>query len=118
MAEEWIVSVYSKKPSRSVAVRTVIGEYSECGENHGKKVYQRLMVCPGHEDEPITVHLYFWDGRDGQHLQGWWFGKWSETGSASSVVWSNSEDIYGNSWALIRNISKRLTVVLVAISRY
>ena len=41
MDDEWIVSMYSRTKTMHVSVKTLIGEYRECGFNHGKKVYTK-----------------------------------------------------------------------------
>jgi hypothetical protein len=52
------------------AVVKIVGEYVEDGENHGKKCYKRIADESGDQ----SVHLYFWDQRDGWDCSGWWFG--------------------------------------------
>ena len=42
------------------------GTYQEHSHNHGKRVYKRHGSAEG--------YIYFWDARDGLHLQGWWLG--------------------------------------------
>lgn len=44
------------------------GRFHKAGMNHGKPVYNKEEVPSGSE-----VHAYFWDGRDGPDLCGWWF---------------------------------------------
>ena len=44
------------------------GRFHKAGMNHGKPVYKKEEVASGSE-----VHAYFWDGRDGPDLCGWWF---------------------------------------------
>merc|ERR1719271_1006794 len=41
----------------------VRGTYLAHGSNHGKPVYKREGVL-----------IYFWDDRDGETYNGWWFG--------------------------------------------
>ena len=64
------VSTQSKKDE--IGIRTLVGDYSEGGTNHGRKYFQKVQKIPGHEG--IQVFLYYWDNRDGQDFSGWWFG--------------------------------------------
>mmetsp|Transcript_98110 Transcript_98110/g.177121 ORF Transcript_98110/g.177121 Transcript_98110/m.177121 type:complete len:1018 (-) Transcript_98110:62-3115(-) len=68
------------------AMKTLIGEYVEKGENHGRKVFQK--VIPQGRSDIIDVLIYYWDGRDGDAFSGWWFG--NKLGG--SQVWSQCKD--------------------------
>lgn len=80
--------VTSKAPDTGeVVVRTLIGEFTECGANHGRKVFKKL---PDKGAEAVDVFLYYWDARDGPTFEGWWFGNklggtqvWSHNASAA-----------------------------------
>jgi hypothetical protein len=65
-----VVSTQSSKDE--IGIQTLVGDYSEHGENHGKTYYKKLQRIPGHE--AIDVYLYYWDERDGADYSGWWFG--------------------------------------------
>lgn len=67
---------------KEVGIDTLVGDYAERGENHGKKCYEKLQKIPGHEE--MKVFLYYWDNRDGADFAGWWFG--NEVGG--SQVWA------------------------------
>jgi len=64
------VSTQAKRDE--IAIRTLVGDYSEVGTYRGRRYFQKLQKIPGHEG--IKVFLYYWDNRDGQDLSGWWFG--------------------------------------------
>ncbi|CAE8630845.1 unnamed protein product [Polarella glacialis] len=68
------------------AMKTLIGEYVEKGENHGRKVFQK--VIPQGRSDIIDVLIYYWDGRDGDAFSGWWFG--NKLGG--SQVWAQCKD--------------------------
>ena len=70
LASRLAVSTQAKK--YEVGIQTLVGDYSECGANHGRKCFRLEQSIPGHED--VQVFLYYWDDRDGQGLAGWWFG--------------------------------------------
>mmetsp|Transcript_87908 Transcript_87908/g.152330 ORF Transcript_87908/g.152330 Transcript_87908/m.152330 type:complete len:1964 (-) Transcript_87908:239-6130(-) len=50
-----------------IVVRTLVGEYKQAGENHGRKVYKKIS-------DTVDVFMYYWDNRDGPAFEGWWFG--------------------------------------------
>lgn len=50
-------------------VLTLTGEYTDIGDHHGRRSYQRIP-----HDGRANVFLYFWDERDGEDQMGWWFG--------------------------------------------
>mmetsp|Transcript_12353 Transcript_12353/g.33866 ORF Transcript_12353/g.33866 Transcript_12353/m.33866 type:complete len:1994 (-) Transcript_12353:112-6093(-) len=79
------IIVYSTAERDEIGIRTLVGEYSEGGVNHGRKYYQKTQKIPGHED--INVFLYYWDERDGSSFSGWWFG--NQVGGAQ--VWSRNQ---------------------------
>jgi hypothetical protein len=60
-------------------LETVVGNYIEHGQNHGRKVYKKL-----HSD--YEAFVYYWDDRDGAAGVGWWLG--SEVGG--DETWSHS----------------------------
>jgi len=68
--ESFVVST-SGKDSEEVVVRTLVGEYTESGSNHGRKVFKK--VADGRA-EAVDVYMYYWDSRDGPSFEGWWFG--------------------------------------------
>eukprot|EP00927_Polykrikos_kofoidii_P057621 TRINITY_DN5177_c0_g1_i4.p1 TRINITY_DN5177_c0_g1~~TRINITY_DN5177_c0_g1_i4.p1 ORF type:complete len:1994 (-),score=547.82 TRINITY_DN5177_c0_g1_i4:85-6066(-) len=68
-----------------VVINTLVGEYKENGNNHGRKVYKKSVGAGA-----VDVFLYYWDMRDGQNFTGWWFGNmlggtqvWSHNSSAA-----------------------------------
>ena len=84
--ESFVVST-SGKDSEEVVVRTLVGEYTESGSNHGRKVFKK--VADGRA-EAVDVYMYYWDSRDGPSFEGWWFGNklggtqvWSHNASGS-----------------------------------
>eukprot|EP00435_Cladocopium_sp_Y103_P063700 s203_g25.t1 len=62
-----------------VAAALLRGRYTAKGWHHGKPLYHK--EAGGNE---VPVALYFWDGRDGDKLHGWWFSP--KEGSAQ--VWA------------------------------
>merc|ERR1711920_849199 len=64
------VSTQSKK--NEVISSTLIGDYAELGQNHGRQYYKKTQKIAGHEN--VSVYLYYWDQRDGADFSGWWFG--------------------------------------------
>jgi len=51
------------------SVRDIIhGTYSVHSQNHGKVVFRRSVLYNN-----LDVLIYFWDGRDGADMSGWWF---------------------------------------------
>jgi len=65
-------TVTSQQKTDDIGIQTLVGDYADKGENHGKRFYQKIQKIPGHED--IKVFLYYWDTRDGADFSGWWFG--------------------------------------------
>eukprot|EP00928_Gymnodinium_smaydae_P035790 TRINITY_DN25127_c0_g3_i1.p1 TRINITY_DN25127_c0_g3~~TRINITY_DN25127_c0_g3_i1.p1 ORF type:complete len:2137 (-),score=535.43 TRINITY_DN25127_c0_g3_i1:74-6406(-) len=63
------VSTQKKNGMENLVIKTIVGTYSEQGENHGKKVYKK-----NEKDSELDVYIYFWDSRDGADYTGWWFG--------------------------------------------
>lgn len=80
--ETFVVST-SGKDSEEVVVRTLVGEYTESGTNHGRKVFKK--VADGRA-EAVDVYMYYWDNRDGPSFEGWWFG--NKLGGTQ--VWSHN----------------------------
>jgi hypothetical protein len=66
-----------------VVIRTLVGEYTEHGTNHGRKVYKKAALQAG--GDAVDVFLYYWDSRDGDAFEGWWFG--NQLGGTQ--VWSH-----------------------------
>jgi len=69
--------------AQEVVIRTLIGEYAEQGNNHGRAVYKKVI---DNNPDAVDVFLYYWDGRDGPAFQGWWFG--NKLGGTQ--VWSHN----------------------------
>eukprot|EP00933_Yihiella_yeosuensis_P052122 TRINITY_DN50127_c0_g1_i1.p1 TRINITY_DN50127_c0_g1~~TRINITY_DN50127_c0_g1_i1.p1 ORF type:complete len:1005 (+),score=281.52 TRINITY_DN50127_c0_g1_i1:49-3063(+) len=82
-AETYIVSTSDGEASEA-ALQTLVGEYIEKGANHGRQVFQKVQP----QGTSTNVLLYYWDGRDGESFQGWWFG--NKLGG--SEVWSHNVD--------------------------
>lgn len=80
-----VLVVYSKAISDEIGIETLVGEYTESGANHGKKVFKRTKIPTGVED--IPVFMYYWDARDGADFSGWWFGE----SVGGSQVWSRCD---------------------------
>eukprot|EP00927_Polykrikos_kofoidii_P057623 TRINITY_DN5177_c0_g1_i6.p1 TRINITY_DN5177_c0_g1~~TRINITY_DN5177_c0_g1_i6.p1 ORF type:complete len:1988 (-),score=554.03 TRINITY_DN5177_c0_g1_i6:85-6048(-) len=64
-----------------VVINTLVGEYKENGNNHGRKVYKKSVGAGA-----VDVFLYYWDMRDGQNFTGWWFGNML----GGTQVWSHN----------------------------
>mmetsp|Transcript_37744 Transcript_37744/g.87205 ORF Transcript_37744/g.87205 Transcript_37744/m.87205 type:complete len:1215 (-) Transcript_37744:8-3652(-) len=64
------------KDADDVATKTIVGEYIEKGENHGRKVYQKkaTSASSGGGATHVNVLLYYWDEQDGSKYTGWWLG--------------------------------------------
>lgn len=45
------------------------GTFKQTSTNHGRPVYKKQEKVKG-----LDVLIYFWDERDGDDLEGWWFG--------------------------------------------
>jgi len=84
-AQKLSLIVSSKAVDDTLGLDTLIGEYTECGTNHNKKVFKRTKVPAGVEEQ--QVFMYYWDGRDGADFSGWWFG--DQVGGTQ--VWSRCE---------------------------
>lgn len=67
-----------------VVVKTLIGEYYESGNNHGRKVFKKVLETA--QNETVDVFMYYWDQRDGPAFEGWWFG--NKVGGTQ--VWSHN----------------------------
>eukprot|EP00927_Polykrikos_kofoidii_P082856 TRINITY_DN8350_c0_g1_i2.p1 TRINITY_DN8350_c0_g1~~TRINITY_DN8350_c0_g1_i2.p1 ORF type:complete len:986 (+),score=266.36 TRINITY_DN8350_c0_g1_i2:183-2960(+) len=61
------------KEETNIVARTLAGEYTKKGTNHERPVFQKKHDNPNDPDA-VDVLLYYWDGRDGEAFQGWWFG--------------------------------------------
>jgi len=72
--------------ANEVVVRTLIGEYMLKGDNHGRRVCQKISDKSSREH--VDVYLYYWDGRDGAAFEGWWFG--NQLGGTQ--VWAHCKD--------------------------
>jgi len=81
---EGSIVVFSTAEKDEIGIRTLVGEYKQEGNNHGRSFFRKSQKIPGHED--IDVYLYFWDQRDGPAFSGWWFG--NQVGGAQ--VWSRN----------------------------
>jgi len=81
---EGSIIVFSTAEKDEIGIRTLVGEYKQEGNNHGRSFFRKSQKIPGHED--IDVYLYFWDERDGPAFSGWWFG--NQVGGAQ--VWSRN----------------------------
>jgi len=64
--------VSSKARVDDLGMETLVGNYTEHGENHDRKVFKRTFKPPGASDN--EVFLYYWDTRDGPDFSGWWLG--------------------------------------------
>jgi len=69
-----------------VVVKTLVGEYVEKSVNHNRKVWQKVL--DRRDPNAVDVFLYYWDGRDGEAFEGWWFG--NKVGGTQ--VWSQCKD--------------------------
>jgi len=65
-------TVTSQASHEQVGIATLLGDFAEVGNNHGRKCFKKNEKIEGHED--VEVFLYYWDGRDGPDFNGWWFG--------------------------------------------
>jgi len=83
--------------AEDVVIRTLVGEYTEEGNNHGRKVYKK---AGGKGPDDMNAYMYYWDERDGPSFTGWWFG--NQVGG--SQVWShcpsNSQRPPKNGWKI------------------
>eukprot|EP00931_Biecheleriopsis_adriatica_P073976 TRINITY_DN4816_c0_g1_i1.p1 TRINITY_DN4816_c0_g1~~TRINITY_DN4816_c0_g1_i1.p1 ORF type:complete len:1912 (+),score=720.91 TRINITY_DN4816_c0_g1_i1:76-5811(+) len=79
--ETYVVSS-TGKDADEVVVKILKGDYIENGTNHERKIYKKSRTG----SETVDVFLYYWDDRDGEELQGWYFGK--EVGG--DTVWSHN----------------------------
>jgi len=76
--EKYVVTTSANDEDEFV-IKMLVGEFSEKGENHGRKYYKK--------SSEKNVFLYYWDHRDGSDYEGWWFGK--EVGG--NEVWSHNQ---------------------------
>mmetsp|Transcript_33066 Transcript_33066/g.53190 ORF Transcript_33066/g.53190 Transcript_33066/m.53190 type:complete len:982 (+) Transcript_33066:82-3027(+) len=59
--------------------KQVNGSFSRVGMNHGRPTYKKSEQVDG-----ADVMVYYWDARDGQAVNGWWFG----TSVGGDQVWA------------------------------
>lgn len=80
----------AKAEEVEAGLRTLIGEYEEKGSHLGRKVYQKVHMAKGASKgkSPLDVLLYYWDDRDGDTYEGWWFG--NKLGG--SQVWAHCKE--------------------------
>jgi len=94
-----------------VTVKTLIGEYVEKGVNHGRKVYQR--VNDKAMMDYVDVLLYYWDDREGENFEGWWFG--NKLGGTQ--VWAHCKESAmtppSTGWKIPWNGAVRQTLVVM-----
>mmetsp|Transcript_13527 Transcript_13527/g.36518 ORF Transcript_13527/g.36518 Transcript_13527/m.36518 type:complete len:648 (-) Transcript_13527:15-1958(-) len=76
-----IVELRSLPTGDHVPEDVILGEYNIAGTNHGRCTYKKLGV-----EENQSVLMYYWDDRDGPHLEGWWFGRCV----GSDEVWAHN----------------------------
>eukprot|EP00930_Biecheleria_cincta_P023467 TRINITY_DN1695_c0_g1_i1.p1 TRINITY_DN1695_c0_g1~~TRINITY_DN1695_c0_g1_i1.p1 ORF type:complete len:2092 (+),score=696.54 TRINITY_DN1695_c0_g1_i1:73-6276(+) len=81
--ETYVVST-SGTDGEEVVVKTLVGEYNESGNNHGRKVFKKVLETA--TAETVDVFMYYWDQRDGAAFEGWWFG--NKVGGTQ--VWSHN----------------------------
>lgn len=55
--------------SAQTVSQIIKGPYIPTGNNHGKPVYKKEAA-----GQQVQVLIYYWDGRNGDNLSGWWFG--------------------------------------------
>lgn len=83
----------------------------EKGVNHGRKVYQR--VNDKAMMDYVDVLLYYWDDREGENFEGWWFG--NKLGGTQ--VWAHCKDSGmtppGTGWKIPWNGPVRTTLVVM-----
>jgi len=94
-----------------VVIRTLVGEYTEKGMNHGRKVYQKRPEISSGDN--VEVLIYYWDNRDGPAFEGWWFG--NKLGGTQ--VWSHCKDSGlmppGAGWKIPWDGAVRQTLVVI-----
>ena len=72
----------SREEATKVSALAIEGKYIKSGSNHGAPVYTKEW--PG-GNTVADVSLYYWDGRDGATMEGWWIG--NKVGGAQ--VWAS-----------------------------
>lgn len=77
-----ILSVICKTAVDDIGMDTLLGDYLESGNNHGRKFFKRRQPS-----EDGDVLLYYWDQRDGADQSGWWFGD----SVGGSQVWARNQ---------------------------
>lgn len=80
-----VLVVNSTSAVDDIGIEDLVGEYTEAGNNHGRKYFKRTKIPTGIEAQPVC--LYFWDARDGVDQSGWWFGQ----SVGGEKVWSRNE---------------------------
>lgn len=115
MAEPYVVFTKGSD-GEEVVIRTLVGEYTEAGDNHGRKVFQK--VSDKNSPDHVEVFLYFWDERDGPAFCGWWFG--NKLGGTQ--VWSRNASKDMNppttGWQIPWDGAIRETLALASKSTY
>mmetsp|Transcript_17639 Transcript_17639/g.40842 ORF Transcript_17639/g.40842 Transcript_17639/m.40842 type:complete len:544 (-) Transcript_17639:98-1729(-) len=66
----FLVASLTSDGTPTPAVDVLLGEYASVGSNHGRRVFLRRSRA-----RSGAVFLYYWDGRDGEEMSGWWFGE-------------------------------------------
>jgi len=97
--------------SNDVVIRTLVGEFTAQGHNHGRPVYQKRqdLSVPG----AIDVWLYYWDARDGPTFEGWWFGNKLGGTQVWSICRSSSMQAPRSGWQIPWDGPVRTTLELV-----
>lgn len=70
----------------TVVARIIRGEYVEKGSNHDRPVFVKEQAARG--PDVVDVILYYWDDRDGDQFEGWYFG--NRLGGAK--VWARAKE--------------------------
>mmetsp|Transcript_42395 Transcript_42395/g.79518 ORF Transcript_42395/g.79518 Transcript_42395/m.79518 type:complete len:1897 (-) Transcript_42395:76-5766(-) len=78
------IIVYASSGKDEIGIRTLSGEYTEEGTNHGRKIFKKIKTTGV---ENIDVFMYYWDERDGPAFSGWWFGN----SVGGDQVWSRND---------------------------
>jgi len=107
-----VYTVYTTGTDKDeVVIRTLVGEYTEKGMNHGRKVYQKRPEISSGDN--VEVLIYYWDNRDGPAFEGWWFG--NKLGGTQ--VWSHCKDSGlmppGAGWKIPWDGAVRQTLVVI-----
>lgn len=74
------LTVYSTNHADDTGMSVLVsGDYEAQGIHHGCPWFKKLTVPL---DETDDIFIYFWDSRDGEPFNGWWFG--NELGGSSA----------------------------------